>query len=116
MGYTTEFRGQLYFKNELTGFQILRLKSFLGEDCRDHPEWGRTDLTYIDLRITKDGTGIEWDGSEKTYDLVEKINLIIEEMNKDFPFELVGNLLAQGEENDDNWIISIENGKAIEKR
>ena len=116
MGYSTKFKGVLKFTKELTIPQLTKLKSFLGEDCRDHPEWHREDLTYIDLKISKDYDGLEWDGSEKTYDLVEKTNLIITEMKKDYPdFGLDGSLLAQGEDNGDIWKISIVNGVAVEK-
>ena len=59
------------------------------EDCRKHPEWGDTNLSYIDLQLTDDFSALEWDGSEKTYNLQDKVNLIIREMKKDDPdFEL----------------------------
>ena len=35
MGYSTTFKGELKFKNELTASQIALLKSFLGKDRRD---------------------------------------------------------------------------------
>ena len=113
MGYTTTFSGELKFKNDLSNKALGKLKSFLGEDCRDHPEWGRTDLTYIDLELTDDFSGIKWDGSEKTYDLVDKINLLITEMGKEYPeFGLEGELLAQGEDFKDRWMLVMENGEA----
>ena len=115
MGYDTQFDGILKFKNELTIPQLTKIRTFLGEDCREHPEWGKTNLTYIDLELSKDYSGLEWDGSEKTYDLKDKINLIITEMKKSFPdFELEGHLLAQGDSIEDRYYISIENGLAIE--
>lgn len=113
MGYSTEFKGQLKFTTELTGKQLLKVKSFLGEDCREHPEWGATGMTYIDLRLLDDFTGLEWDGAEKTYDLVEKVNLIISEMQKEYPdFGLTGQLVAQGEDIDDRWVLSVVNNVA----
>lgn len=113
MGYTTTFKGELKFTTDLTAKQLSKVKSFLDEDCREHPEWGRTDLTYIDLEISSDFSGLKWNGAEKTYDLAEKINLITEQMQKEFPeFGLEGSLLAQGEEIDDRYAIVIENGKA----
>ena len=109
MGYSTEFKGELKFTTELTGKQLLKVKSFLGEDCREHPEWGATGMTYIDLELLDDFTGLKWDGSEKTYDLVYKVNLIIAEMNKEYPeFGLVGELMAQGEDFDDRWVLKAE--------
>jgi hypothetical protein len=114
MGYNTDFSGKLYFKHPLTQGEEAKLQTFMGEDCREHPEWGRTDLTWIDLKISDEFDGLEWDGSEKTYDLEEKINLILAQMKETFPdFGLTGNLLAQGEDLHDRWILKIVNGVAV---
>ncbi len=116
MGYTTTFKGVLKFTNEVTNKQLQKLKTFLGEDCRQHPEWGHTNLTYIDLALTDDFEGLQWDGSEKTYDLETKVNIIIEEMKKDYPdFGLEGKLLAAGEDIEDRWWLTIEGGVAVKK-
>jgi hypothetical protein len=116
MGYSTDFNGELKFTTDLTSNQLAKVKSFLGEDCRNHPEWNQTGLTYIDLELTKDFSGLQWDGSEKTYELVEKVNLLITEMKKEYPeFGLGGKILAQGEDNEDRWILTIENGIAVSK-
>jgi hypothetical protein len=117
MGYSTEFLGELKFNTKLTIGQIADLSNFLGEDCREHPEWGRTDMTYIDLKFLSDFSGIKWDGSEKTYDLTEKVNLIIEEMQKLYPeFGLSGQIVAQGEDLTDRWVLAIQDGKAVERK
>jgi len=114
MGYSTEFRGKLEFVNEITSKQLAKVITFLGEDCRLHPEWGATNLTYIELRLTDDFTGLEWNGRPKTYNLTEKVNLIIEKVREEFPeFELKGELMAQGEDIEDRWKLKIEGGKAV---
>lgn len=117
MGYTTTFKGQLKFTKELSGKQLAKIKSFFGEDAREHPDWD-TDGSYIDLRFNDDFSGIEWDDeTEKNSGMVEHVNLIIREMKKEYPdFELTGELLAQGEDMEDRWKLIIENGIAIEKR
>jgi hypothetical protein len=113
MGYSTSFDGRLDFASDITVKQLSKIKEFLGEDCREHPEWKNIDLTYIDLELTDDLLGLKWDGSEKTYDLDKKINLIIEQLQKEFPdFELQGELMAQGEEVEDRYKIVIENNIA----
>ena len=117
MGYTTEFQGELEFTNELTATQLAEVKKFLGEDCREHPEWDSDGMTWIDLEFTDDFSGLQWDGGEKTYDLVEKVNMIIRIMNeKHSNFGLKGELLAQGEEMGDIWKLKIEGGIAVEVR
>ena len=115
MGYNTEFRGELKFKKELTASQLAKISSFLGEDGRDHPEWC-ANLSYINLELNADFSGIQWNDTEKTYDMVGCVNLIIREMVKICPdFELEGKFLAQGEDIDDRWNLIIENGMAVRK-
>lgn len=119
MGYTTNFKGHLNFTSELTASQISFIQKFMGEDIRDHREWwinGQDpDLTYIDLELTDEFDGLQWDGSEKTYDLVEKVNFIREHMRMRWPnFDLQGTLLAQGEEVDDRWrLVCSGSGPAV---
>ena len=85
MGYSTDFSGQLLFTHELTVDELTEVSKFLGEDCREHPEWESNGMTWIDLELTNDNKGLQWDGSEKTYDLTEKVNMIIKEMSKMYP-------------------------------
>lgn len=119
MGYSTDFSGELKFTTDLTAKQLGKLNSFLGEDCRDHPEWKIQNtetkfLTYINIELTKDFSGIKWDGSEKTNEMVEIVNVIIELMRREYPeFGLTGKLLAQGEDIEDRWWLQIVEGKAI---
>jgi len=116
MGYNTDFKGELLFTKELDSTEMLEIEKFLDEDCRYHPEWNPGDLIWIDLCFNRDLTGIEWNGGEKTYDLTEKVNLIISNMQQKFPdFGLTGELLAQGEDMTDRWRLVIENGRAVKK-
>ena len=114
MGYSTKFAGELLFTRPLTHYQVADLENFLGEDCRGH-SWEeflgmKPSLTYIDLKFNNEQTGLRWDGSEKTYDLVEKVNLIILWMKTKYgsdSFGLTGSMNAIGESNDDVWILMI---------
>lgn len=119
MGYSTGFVGILEFTKELTPEEKKKLETLLGADCREHPEWEQDEklyLSYIDLELYEED-GLIWDGSEKTYDLVEKVNLILREMRKDFPeFGLKGYFDAYGDEYGDNWRLKIENGWAVHKQ
>lgn len=120
MGYTTRFSGTLSFTKEVTVRQLVKLKSFFGEDCREHPEWSPDKYTaYIDLRITEDLEGIEWDDeTEKNSGMVDAVNIIIREMRKEWPdFGLTGSFIAQGEDLDDRWALVIgEDGFAHEEK
>jgi hypothetical protein len=113
MGYNTTFQGRLEFTEELKASELALLGSMMGEDCRDHPEWGKgligfDDLTYIDFEICDDFAGIQWDGSEKSHHTVEIVNLITVLMRKQFPdFQLKGEMRAQGDDFDDRWELRI---------
>lgn len=117
MGYSTDFSGQLLFTKELTVDELTEVSKFLGQDCREHPEWnavtGGRQMTWIDLELTEDNKGLRWDGSEKTYDLTEKVQMIINEMRKKYPdFGLKGELIAQGEDSDDRWLLVCDGDSA----
>ncbi|KAF1006746.1 MAG: hypothetical protein GAK28_02422 [Luteibacter sp.] len=108
MGYNTRFNGTLTFTSEPSAAQLAKLNTFLGEDCREHPEWNAGGkASYIDLVIARDFSGLEWDtGTEKTYGLEESVNVIVREMRKEWPsFGLAGTLIAQGEDFDDRWAL-----------
>ena len=108
MGYSTTFTGELTFTSEATASQLAKLKSMLDEDCRGHPEWGATHLSYIDLEFTDDFSGLRWNGAEKSYEMVEKVNLVITQMRKTWPgWGLMGMISAQGERFDDRWTLYI---------
>ena len=108
MGYSTQFKGQLTFTQPLTPDQRAALASMFDEDCRDHLEWEAAQLGYIDLQFTPDGSGIEWNGAEKTYHLDQLVNVVLTQMRKSWPaFGLLGTLIAQGEDLDDRWALTI---------
>lgn len=97
MGYSTDFKGKLAFTCPVTTEMLAKLNTFFGEDPREHPEWDMSLRDgYIDLQLTKDFTGIEWNGAEKTYFLEKSVDMVIREMRKEWPeFGLKGSLLAQ---------------------
>ena len=117
MGYSTEFKGELKFNRELTASQLAKVKSFLGEDCRDHPEWiNGVGLYHVDLEFNDDFSGLKWDESEKTYGMVDLINMIIANMVLLYPdFGLNGRLTAQGESIDDRYDVIMEDEVAVKK-
>jgi hypothetical protein len=117
MGYSTEFKGELKFKKELTASQLGKVSSFLGEDCRDHDWLASKGLYYVDLELLPDFSGLKWSETEKTYGMVDLINMIIVNMSEDYPdFGFTGKMLAQGEDIDDRWELLIgDDGRAYRK-
>lgn len=113
MGYSTQFVGVLKFAHEVTVPQLAALKDILGEDVRDHPEWPkapeRAYLNYIDLQLTDDFSGLEWNDAEKTYGLEEAVNVVTALMRQKWPeFRLTGHLNAQGESFEDRWSLVLD--------
>lgn len=122
MGYNTEFKGEILFNQELTNKQLAEVKKFLGEDCRDHPEWKATkyvckgvldtydmELTYVDLEFNDDFTGLRWNGAEKTYFMENLLEMLITNMREVIPdFGFTGVMNAQGEELEDRYTITFD--------
>ncbi len=117
MGYHTDFAGALKFTRKLTARQLAYLKQILRQDCREHPEWNTPNLTYVDLALLPDNSGIQWDGSEKTYHMPELVNVLIRQMRKTFPeFGLSGAMTAQGSDVGDLWELYISADGFARKR
>jgi hypothetical protein len=109
MGYSTRFEGELRFAAEATASQLAALNAMLGEDFREHPEWGAPGLGYIDLELTSDFGGIRWNDAEKTYDMDKAVNAVVAHMRKSWPdFRLTGQMIAQGEDLTDRWVLVMD--------
>jgi hypothetical protein len=118
MGYNTDFRGELKFTPELTARQLAYINRILGEDCRDHPEWtlASPDLTYIELELLEDFSGIQWTGTENTYNMDKCVETVIGLMQENWPeFGLKGKLLAQGEDIEDRYEIHVNGDNVVTK-
>lgn len=111
MGYTTEFSGILEFDENVMVAEVRMVSEIinLGRNG-NHPDYSG----YIQLKVNEELTGIEWDGTEKFYDSVEAVNFVIKKVRVNYPdFCLWGELLAQGEDSADRWIMRIgEDGLA----
>lgn len=120
MGYSINWEGSLRFVSELTNRELAHLSAYFGEDVRDHPDWGLDrwdDFTHLNLKLTPEFDGVEWDGSEKTNGMANMINFLIQEMQKIKPdFGLEGVMQGQGEEWGDKRVIRFIDGKAVEQR
>lgn len=120
MGYNTRFSGVLKFATPVTVEMLAKLNTMLGEDANEiaTPGVHGRDYGYIDLVVSKDFSGIEWDtGTEKTYFLEKSVNVVLAEMRKEWPeFGLTGQLLAQGEDMEDRWALVMEDDGLAHKR
>lgn len=117
MGYSTKFEGSLQFTHNPTVKEISYIKSMFWLEG-DYSGWdiSKGKPHYIQFKLTDGLDGIEWDGSEKFYQTVEAVNFIIANTKSKYPeFGLSGDLLAQGEELDDRWILKINDEGWAEK-
>lgn len=119
MGYSTDFKGVLEFTSEATGPQLTRLSSILGVDIRDLPDLEKVGGAFwygIDLEITADFAGLQWDGSQKTYSMADIVNTVIRFMREVWPdWGLRGRLDAQGEVVGDVWALEVRPGGMAKK-
>jgi len=120
MGYATKFTGILKFTKELKASEIAYLSKMLGIDFREAPGLLRLidavapSQYAVDLEFTKDYSGLQWSGIEKSYNMEKQVELVIRYMQSRFPdFGLEGHMYAQGEDIDDSWILSIKDNKVI---
>jgi hypothetical protein len=119
MGYSTDFKGELKFAEEMTASGLSEVKKFLESDCREHPEWNNPKGYYVDLMFLDDFSGLKWNGAEKTYGMVEVVNMIITNMRDRLnyvSFGFKGYLEAQGEDMDDRWSLIINSDGMAEKK
>jgi len=116
MGYTTEFEGVLKFTRELTGRELASINKVLNnsnemdQDMRKFEH--RHMISYIDLQLTDDFQGVEWNGAEKTYCMHEMIGFVslkLEQLSP--PCSFVGELLCQGEDVEDRYILKVTGDK-----
>lgn len=142
MGYSTDFEGAIEIVPPLNEAEVKYLNQFfdvrhmertkgpyfVGSDSSDvtennYPPAGQPGL-WCDLMVSEDGTALEWNGNEKSYDLAEWVEYVINhflkpnaiakdsDMNFQFLAEdghvLNGVLDASGEEAGDIWRIVVK--------
>ena len=135
MWYTTTLHWQLDFNPAITNLEEIRtLRTLLGQDLRELKEtdpvadglqrklnesvskdskFKSINLSYIDFELTSKLDWIQWDWSEKFYDIVEKTQFIIDYMRHYYPhFGLSGSIECQWEEFEDRWLLVVKDNIA----
>lgn len=131
MGYTTKFDGAIKFDRELTASEIMTIRKIcsFGEDgdAEDlakaigyvHPEHvtgGDRGYSYIQIELTENLDGLEWDGGEKCYFMLTTLNVVMQAIMQKIPdLNFHGGMTAQGEEIGDVWAIEVVNNAAYRK-
>lgn len=112
MGYTTEFEGAVKVEPTLTAAQMDILHDFAQER-----HGGNCDVYagfpgfWCNWEARTGGTEIGWNGSEKFYDSDEWMKYIIENFLKPWGVTANGEIIAQGEDISDRWLLVVQNNE-----
>ena len=117
VGYQTDFTGILRFTRPMTLLELAYIEKQMGFDLPDDLKgyiYPHGKPHYVQLEVSNDKSGIQWDGNEKFYEAVNAVNFVIDNARREIPdFGLSGQLEAQGEEIGDHWFLVIgEDGYA----
>lgn len=113
MGYTTTFEGELEIFPLLTGPQTTELNRFCNErhslrreegpNASDNHEASYAPGLHCDWET--DGASLRWNGSEKSYDMFEWVEVLNERFFKPWGCRLEGEVVATGQRAGDVWCI-----------
>lgn len=106
MGYHTDYQGRVDIDPPLSPEIVATLKKF--NDTRH--EGAGYPAVWCPWRPTANGTGLLWDGREKPYEGEAWMRYLI---NRYFAGKHVlnGRFEAQGDEEDDHWLLIVENNQ-----
>ncbi len=112
MGYSTDYAGEIRIAN-LNLDRVRTLQKYFGEDKRDLDPVPKVDFYHFNIELNDELTALKWDGSEKTSYLEQMLNFLKEAAGLEF--QEGDQILAQGEEATDRYLITIENNTAVTK-
>ncbi len=119
MGYTTDFTGEIKVNRDLIGKEIAFIKELFEFDPRegDYGKESTYGFYHIDLEFNNDFSAIQYNGMEKSYEMVKQVQYVIDQTIAKFP-DLVfsGKFMAQGEEFEDRWMLTVEDNVAREDK
>lgn len=107
MGYTTKFTGYIKIEPPAPSGVVYELKRFFDErhDRRHWPSY------YCDFSISHDGKILAWNGSEKSYQMDAWMEVLIEEFFEPNGHTLNGELLANGTDPGDVWMLRVKDNE-----
>ncbi len=116
MGYSTDYQGQIRINNlDLERVRILNL--YLGKDKRDlnllKEDFEALPFYFFNVELNVGMTALQWDGSEKTYGMLEMLNFLREKATLEFGEG--DNMVCQGEEGPDRYLLVVENNEIVKK-
>lgn len=119
MGYSTDFTGTLTVQSGFSDAEIASLNTFFYTDMRDLPDNaypGPDGAHYPGYHCDLEASdkGLEWNGSEKTYDLAEWVEWVLTHRTELVGKTVNGTLQAEGERPPDRWELVVEDNQVWE--
>lgn len=112
MGYTTKFHGQIKVDPPLGPAACAMLREFSQtRHCEIGQEWPSM---YCQWVPTTNGDAIEWNGGEKFYGSLEWMRYLIENFLQSYT--LNGEIIAQGEDMMDRWLLVVKDNKVSRRK
>lgn len=115
MGYSTDYQGQIRIMN-LDLEKVRILNEYLGKDKRDVTIPGGADklpFYFFNVELNVGMTALQWDGSEKTNGMLEMLNFLRQMAGLEFGEG--DNMVCQGEEGPDRYLLVVENNWIVKK-
>tara|TARA_R110002167_G_C12707228_1_gene655119 strand:- start:23229 stop:23765 length:537 start_codon:yes stop_codon:yes gene_type:complete len=122
MGHSTNYSGALRINN-LDLAMVRKLKSILGGDKRDlvktglitQAEFEALGYSYhFDMELNDEMTALKWNESEKTNGLEDWLNMLAVKFN--LAFQEGDNLVCQGEDMEDRYLLLVEAGAVVVRK
>lgn len=105
MGYTTTFSGTINFSRPLTFAEVAEIHAYTKGRHDGDP---MAPSIHCDFEVNSDATGLVWNGSEKTYEAIDWIQLICDDFLDEFGVLANGSLVANGESRGDVWRLDVK--------
>ena len=112
MGYSTDFEGAMTLTPELTKEQVAIINEFCDER-HGGPTMPFPNMPGFWCNWETNGTKLYWNQSEKSYDMAEWLELLIEKFFEPWKIQVTGKMLAQGERRDDRWTMEVGEDQQI---
>jgi len=111
MGYSTEFKGKISFDQEVSELFAEEINFFCRKrHCTEDNHNKTSDYApslWCDWEVAEDRKGLEWNGSEKSYDMDKWLPLLINKFLEPAGIICNGFVEAQGENVGDHWAIEV---------
>ena len=116
MGYTTQFNGIVGFDRQIGEGLMVQINQFCDKrHCKSQTagDKGYNETTdyapglWCNWEVSEDRMSLEWDGSEKSYDMEKWLPILIEKFLVPKGIVCNGEVEAQGEEVGDHLMIKV---------